>query len=169
MTPGKKAINSHSPARSADPSSATEACPSAVRVRGSILGPPPAARGPAAGFTLIELLIVITILGILITLAQPRYERAITAAKEATLKEDLFILRDVIDQFFADNAKYPSGLNDLVEKRYIRRIPKDPITGSTETWALVYFTDEQGQQNGITDVRSGSEATALDGTRYSDW
>ncbi len=131
--------------------------------------PPRRALGSPDGFTLIELLIVITIIGILVTLAQPSYQRAVTSAKEATLKEDLFILRDVIDQYYADNAKYPQALNDLVERRYLRRIPKDPITGSAETWALVFFTDEQGQQNGILDVRSGSEAVALDGTRYSDW
>ncbi len=121
------------------------------------------------GFTLIELLIVISIIGILVTLAQPYYQRAVTAAKEATLKEDLFILRDVIDQYYTDNAKYPAALNDLVEKRYIRRVPRDPITGSVESWALVYFTDEQGQQQGIYDIRSGSEIAALDGTKYSEW
>jgi len=131
--------------------------------------PPRRALGSPRGFTLIELLIVISIIGILVTLAQPYYQRAVMAAKEATLKEDLFILRDVIDQCYADNSKYPLALNDLVDKRYVRRVPKDPITGSAETWALVYFTDEQGQQNGIFDVRSGSEAIALDGTRYSDW
>ncbi len=133
------------------------------------LRPRRSALGAPRGFTLIELLIVITIIGILVTLAQPSYQRAVTSAKEATLKEDLFILRDVIDQYYADNVKYPQALNDLVERRYLRRVPKDPITGSAETWALVYFTDEQGQQNGILDVRSGSEAIALDGTRYSDW
>jgi len=138
------------------------------RGRGTAL-PRGEAHGSPTGFTLIELLIVISIIGILVTLAQPYYQRAVMAAKEATLKEDLFILRDVIDQYYADNAKYPLALNDLVEKKYIRRVPKDPITGSAETWNLVYFTDEQGQQNGIFDVRSGSEAVALDGTRYSDW
>ena len=121
------------------------------------------------GFTLIELLIVITIIGILITLAQPSYNRAVTAAKEATLKENLFILRDAIDQYYADNAKYPPALGDLAEKKYIRRVPKDPVTGSAETWVLVYFTDEQGQQQGIYDVKSGSEAIGLDGTRYNEW
>jgi general secretion pathway protein G len=161
MTPGETAI-SRQP-------SAIASRPSVLRVRGSSPGSRTTARGAATGFTLIELLIVITIIGILITLAQPRYERAVTAAKEATLKEDLFIFRDVIDQYFADNGKYPPALNDLVEKRYIRRIPKDPITGSADTWTLVAFTDEQGQQNGVYDVKCGSEATALDGTRYSDW
>src|SRR5574341_456855 len=122
-----------------------------------------------AGFTLIEILIVITIIGILITLAQPSYNRAVTAAKAATLKENLFILRDAIDQYYADNTKSPASLTDLAEKKYIRRVPKDPVTGSVETWSLVYFTDEQGQQQGILDLKSGSEAIALDGTRYNEW
>jgi general secretion pathway protein G len=132
--------------------------------------PPLGARRPALrGFTLIELMIVITIIGILITIAQPSYNRAITAAKEATLKENLFILRDAIDQYYADNAKYPPSLTDLAEKKYIRRVPKDPVTGSAETWTLVYFTDEQGQQQGILDLKSGSEAVAMDGTPYNEW
>jgi general secretion pathway protein G len=126
-------------------------------------------RPALSGFTLIELLIVITIIGILVSLAQPSYNRAVTAAKEATLKENLFILRDAIDQYYADNAKYPPSLTDLAEKKYIRRVPKDPVTGSAETWSLVYFTDEQGQQHGIFDLKSGSEAIALDGTRYNEW
>ena len=134
-------------------------------VRRSALG---AWRLAPRGFTLIELLIVITIIGILITLAQPSYNRAVTAAKEATLKENLFILRDSIDQYYADNAKYPLALSDLAEKKYIRRVPKDPVTGSAETWSLVYITDEQGQQQGIFDVKSGSEAIGLDGSRYND-
>ena len=125
--------------------------------------------GSDRGFTLIEILIVITIIGILVTLAQPSYNRAVTSAKEAALKENLFILRDRIDQFYADNGKYPASLNELVDKPYLRRIPKDPITGSAETWTLVPFTDEQGQQSGVFDVKSGSDRIALDGTRYSDW
>ncbi len=125
--------------------------------------------GARRGFTLIELLIVITIIGILITLAQPSYNRAVLAAKEATLKENLFIMRDRIDQYYADNGKYPDTLNDLADKRYIRKVPVDPITGSADSWNVVSATDEQGQQSGIMDIRSGSERTAIDGSKYSDW
>jgi general secretion pathway protein G len=121
------------------------------------------------GFTLIEILIVITIIGILVTLAQPNFNRAVTAAKEAALKENLFIFRDVIDQFYADNTKYPASLSELVEKGYIRQVPKDPVTGSADTWVLVPVTDEQGQSAGVYDVRSGSDRTARDGSRYADW
>lgn len=169
MTPGRTAVRLRRAQSSRRQPSAVSTRRSALGVRGSILGSRLAARGSPTGFTLIELLIVISIIGILITLAQPSYQRAVTAAKEATLKEDLFILRDTIDQFYADNGTYPLALNDLAEKRYIRRVPKDPIAGSADTWTLIYFTDEQGQQNGIFDVRSSSDAIALDGTRYSDW
>jgi general secretion pathway protein G len=133
------------------------------------LRPRPAAAVRRRGFTLIEILIVISIIGILITLAQPSYQRAVTGAKEATLKENLFVLRDLLDQFYADNTRYPESLSELVDRRYLRRVPKDPVTGSADTWLLVYATDEQGQQAGIYDVKSGSEAVASDGTRYSDW
>jgi general secretion pathway protein G len=173
MRPGRIAVSrqrsASGPLLSVLGSSAPPPHPAAGRVRGGFRVAGRSRHSALRGFTLIELLIVISIIGILVTLAQPYYQRAVTAAKEATLKEDLFILRDVIDQYYADNAKYPPALNDLAEKRYIRRIPRDPITGSAESWAPVYFTDEQGQQNGIYDVRSGSEAIALDGTKYSDW
>jgi len=126
-------------------------------------------RTSSRGFTLIEILIVITIIGILVTLAQPNFNRAVTAAKEAALKENLFIFRDVIDQFYADNTKYPASLSELVEKGYIRQVPKDPVTGSADTWVLVPATDEQGQSAGVYDVRSGSDRTARDGSQYADW
>ena len=156
----------------------------AVRDTSHFPAPLPSPRGSRlaarAGFTLIEILIVISIIGILITLAQPSFQRAVTAAREATLKENLFVLRDVIDQFYADTGNYPASLSDLVDKGYIRRIPKDPTTGSADTWTFVQATNEQtqqgqqgtsqqGQPTGIYDVKSGSEAVSSDGTRYSDW
>ena len=138
-------------------------------LRLSALGSRVGTRRAPRGFTLIEILIVVMIIGILVTLAQPSFHRAVSSAKEATLKEDLFVLRDVIDQYYADNGKYPQALTELVEKGYIRRMPKDPLTGSAESWVLVQATDEQGQQAGVYDVRSGSEAVAGDGSKYSDW
>ncbi len=123
----------------------------------------------AAGFTLIELMIVVTIIGILATISQPMFRNAVTQAREAALRENLYVLRDAIDKYFADNDKYPENLADLVEKRYVRKVPKDPITGSTETWQLVYYTDDKGQQAGIFDVKSGSDAVGSDGQKYSEW
>ncbi len=126
-------------------------------------------RSQEEGFTLIEILIVVAIIGILVTLAQPSFQRSVLSAREATLKEDLFVLRDVIDQYYADNGAYPPSLAELVEKRYLRGIPKDPTTQSAETWVLVYYTDDQGRENGVYDVKSGSDGIALDGTKYTEW
>jgi len=129
----------------------------------------PRRRRAAAGFTLIELMIVITIIGILATISQPMFRNAVLNAREAALRENLYVLRDTIDKFYADNDKYPDSLTDLVDRRYVRKVPKDPITGSAESWLVVYYTDDKGQQAGIMDVRSGSEATGSDGQRYSEW
>jgi general secretion pathway protein G len=114
-------------------------------------------------------MIVITIIGILATISQPMFRNAVLHAREAALRENLYVLRDTIDKFYADNDKYPDSLTDLVEKRYVRKVPKDPITGSAESWLVVYYTDDKGQQAGIMDVRSGSEATGSDGQKYSEW
>ncbi len=121
------------------------------------------------GFTFVEIMIVLVIIGILLTLAQPSFSTSVHRAREATLQENLFIFRDVIDQYFADNDAYPPSLEALVEARYLRKIPKDPITGSDATWLLVYATNEDGVEEGIFDVKSGSESIALDGTAYADW
>lgn len=121
------------------------------------------------GFTFIEMLIVVAIIGILATIALPSFQLGVAKAKEAALKENLFILRDVIDQYFADQELYPPTLEVLVEKRYLRRVPVDPITGKSDTWTFVYATDEQGQENGIADVRSGSEQMGLNGVPYREW
>ena len=120
------------------------------------------------GFTLIELLIVMSIIAILATIAQPSFKQAIIKARESVLKEDLFILRDVIDQYYADKGKYPPAMDDLVGEGYIRGIPRDPFTNSADTWQLIY-NSEQEEEQGIYDVHSGSDMVAVDGTAYNEW
>lgn len=143
---------------------------SGLGTRDSGLVNPAARRRRAAGFTLIELMIVVTIVGILATISQPMFRSAVVQAREAALRENLYVLRDAIDKYYADNDKYPENLMDLVDRRYIRKMPKDPITGSTETWQVVQFTDEKTPQlTGIMDVKSGSDVTGSDGHKYSDW
>jgi general secretion pathway protein G len=125
-----------------------------------------------AGFTLIEILIVITLIFILAGMALIQYQNSVKSAKEAVLKENLFRLRDAIDQFYADKNKYPASLDELVTEKYIRLVPPDPFTQSTETWQTVMSEPDPlnpTAQPGVYDVKSGSEATALDGTKYSDW
>ncbi|MGH9346594.1 MAG: type IV pilin protein [Vicinamibacterales bacterium] len=125
-----------------------------------------------SGFTLIEILIVITLIFILAGMALLQYQRSVTYAKEAVLKENLFRLRDAIDQFYADKNKYPASLDELVAEKYIRAVPPDPFTQSVETWQPVMSEADPlnpSVQPGIYDLKSGSEAMALDGTRYADW
>ncbi|MFQ5670748.1 MAG: type II secretion system protein [Acidobacteriota bacterium] len=129
-------------------------------------------RERQSGFTLIELLVVVAIIGIIAGIAAARFANAPRKAREAVLKTNISTLRDVIDQYYADKRHYPYSLEDLVDEDYLRTIPSDPITGSSETWELVYSdTDEANpdQQQGIFDVRSGAPGTALDGTAYADW
>lgn len=114
-------------------------------------------------------MIVLVVIGILVTMAQPSFSTSVWRAREATLKEDLFILRDVIDQFYADREEYPPTLEALIENSYLRKIPKDPITGTNDTWLVVYATNELGEEEGIFDVRSGSDLISMDGTPYAEW
>ena len=129
-------------------------------------------RKGSLGFTLIELLIVMTIVGLLASIALPQYRYAAQRAREVVLRTNLFHMRDVIDQYFADKSKYPESLQTLVEEGYLRDIPIDPITGSRETWLLIYeeSTDQTdpNAQPGVYDVRSGAEGYTLDGTPYSE-
>ncbi len=118
-----------------------------------------------AGFTLIELMIVLTIAGILVTLAEPSFHHSIVRAREAALKQSLYTMRDVIDQHRADRGAYPESLEALVETRYLRRIPVDPFTRSDETWQSILDDTEEG----IFDVHSGSDLVALGGTPYNEW
>jgi general secretion pathway protein G len=122
------------------------------------------------GFTLLELMIVMAILGILITIAQPNLKSSIIRAREAVLREDLFQLRDAIDQYYADNGKYPAQLSDLVNpseksKSYLRELPKDPFTAAPD-WITVALDGDDG---GVFDVHSASSLVALDGTAYNTW
>ena len=129
-------------------------------------------RRRQAGFTLIEILIVITLIFVLAGMALVQYQTSVTSAKEAVLKEDLFRLRDAIDQYYADKNKYPASLEDLVTEKYIRAIPQDPFTRSTETWQAVMSEPDPlnpSAQPGVYDIKSGYEGTALDGTKYSEW
>jgi general secretion pathway protein G len=119
-----------------------------------------------SGFTLIELMIVITIIGILLSVAAPSYRSATIMANEAVLKKDLFTLRDVIDQFYADHGKYPSSLRALVEGGYVRSVPKDPFTLSPDSWVEI---QAEGGEEGIYDIHSGSDLVGLDGTAYNLW
>jgi general secretion pathway protein G len=125
-----------------------------------------------AGFTLIEILIVITLIFVLAGMALIQYQNSVRSAKEAVLKEDLFRLREAIDQFYADKNKYPASLDELVTEKYIRLVPPDPFTQSTETWQTVMSEPDPlnpTAQPGVYDVKSGAEGSALDGTKYSDW
>lgn len=126
----------------------------------------------SCGYTLIELMIVLTIISILVTIALPIANAAILRAKEAVLKSNLSTLRSLIDQYTADKLKAPQSLDDLVTAGYLRAVPKDPITGSSETWQTV--TEEatilpEQTETGIYDVHSGSSAISTEGTPYNSW
>ena len=130
-------------------------------------------QSSARGFTLIEVLVVVTLVVILASIGMSTYNNSVHRTREAVLKEDLFRLRDAIDQFHADNNKWPADLTDLVTAGYIRQVPVDPITKSKDTW--VTETADADPNNpaaagGVDNVRSGSDRQALNGTRYStDW
>jgi general secretion pathway protein G len=118
------------------------------------------------GFTLIELLVVMAIVSLLLTLALPRYFHSTDKAREAVLKENLAQMRTAIDQYYADRGSYPERLEDLVDKRYLRRIPEDPVNGENMSWILV--PPQDSAISGIYDIRSGANGMTLDGKPYSE-
>jgi general secretion pathway protein G len=121
-----------------------------------------------AAFTLIELLVVMAIIAMMLTIAVPRYFKSIDRSKEAVLRENLRVMRSSIDQFYADNDRYPDTLETLASKRYLRAVPLDPLTNSDATWVTVPPAGEAGRGL-VYDVRSGAQGTGFDGTAYSDW
>jgi general secretion pathway protein G len=134
--------------------------------------PTRARRLATAGFTLIELVVVTALVIVLSTVAMVSYQNSVTRAREAVLKEDLFRLRDAIDQYYADKNKWPAALEDLVTDGYLREVPKDPMTDSADSWQAVPAETDPANptaEPGVFDVKSGSDRMALDGTPYTDW
>ena len=130
------------------------------------------ARQTARGFTLIELMIVMSLIVVLAGISLAMHTNSQTRAREAVLKEDLFRLRDAIDQHYADKNEYPAALDALVAGRYLRAVPADPFTDSPDTWQTTMSEIDAANpsaQPGIFDVKSGSDRTAMDGTPYADW
>ena len=132
----------------------------------------PSGKRARAGFTMIELMIVMAIVVILVSIAVPMYQKSILRAKESVLKNNLFTMRTVIDEYTYDKQKAPQSLQDLVTDGYLKDIPADPITGSNSSWKVVMEDATQSvnqSEPGIWDVRSGSDKTSLEGTPYADW
>lgn len=124
------------------------------------------------GYTLVEIVIVLTIISILVSIAVPLYQKALLRTKESVLRNNLFTLRTVIDEYTYDKQKAPQSLEDLVRDGYLRQIPSDPITSSNQSWKIVMedaLTSVNQTEPGIFDVRSGSDKTSLEGTPYAEW
>lgn len=121
----------------------------------------------SSGFTLIELLVVMTIIGMLLSLAVPRYFHSVDKSRETVLRQNLAIMRDSLDKYYGDRGRYPDSLEDLVTRKYLRAIPTDPITQSAATWQIV--APEGLNQGAVYDIKSGATEKALDGTAYADW
>jgi general secretion pathway protein G len=124
------------------------------------------------GYTLVEIVIVLTIISILVSVAVPIYQKVLLRTKESVLRNNLFTLRQAIDQYTYDKQKAPQSLEDLVREGYVRQVPEDPMTGSNQTWRIIMedaITMVNQQEPGIFDVRSGSDKISLEGTPYSEW
>jgi general secretion pathway protein G len=126
-----------------------------------------ATRARRRGFTLVELLVVIAIVGTLLTIAVPRYFASVERSKEAVLKENLAVMRDALQKYYADKGKYPERLEELAAAKYLRRVPVDPMTSSSETWVAV--PPKESEKGGVYDVHSGAPGKGLDGTAYAEW
>jgi general secretion pathway protein G len=121
---------------------------------------------PRRGFTLIELLVVMAVLGLLLSIAAPRYTAYVDRSRETVLRHNLAGLRDAIDRFHADKARYPKDLEELVTTKYLRAVPLDPITEQVDTWAVIA---PAGASASVYDVRSGAQGNGREGTPYASW
>lgn len=121
-----------------------------------------------AGFTLIELMVVLAVVALLLSVSVPRYFSGLQRSQEGVLRANLAGTRDALDKYYGDNGRYPDSLEQLVQARYLRALPVDPITESASTWILVP-PDRQGSAGAVFDVRSGAPGKARDGSNYSDW
>lgn len=119
------------------------------------------------GFTLIELLVVMAIIALLLAIAVPKYFGSVDRSRETILKQDLSTMREALDKYYGDTGQYPDALDDLVKRKYLRAIPRDPVTESDSTWIVVSPTD--GVKGSVYDVKSGAPGNGTDGTAYSDW
>jgi general secretion pathway protein G len=124
------------------------------------------------GFTMIELLVVVSLIVLLAGMGLAQYRNSVTRAQEAVLKEDLFRMRDALDQYYADKQQYAPTLDALVSDGYLREIPKDPFTGVADSWQVLQAEPDPSQAEldlGVFNVKSGSDRSALDGSKYSEW
>src|SRR4051812_5039300 len=129
-------------------------------------------RASERGFTMIELMVVLALISVLATMGLAQYRQSVIYSREAVLKQDLFQLRDAIDQYYADKGHYPSTLDALVSDGYVRKLPDDPFTKSSSSWQTVPAEPDPNNptaEAGVYDVKSGSDASAIDGTKYADW
>jgi general secretion pathway protein G len=117
------------------------------------------------GFTLIELMTIVVLIGILVTLAVPSYQQSVIKAREAALARDLFVIRDLLDQYRADRGQYPPSLTDLGSAGYLRAMPIDPFTRSTSTWQETM----EATEGGVFDIHSGSDLIGTNGVPYNQW
>ena len=124
-------------------------------------------KSVAKGFTLIELLVVMAIIALLLSIAVPKYFGSVDRSRETILRQDLSVMREAIDKFYGDKNKYPDALEDLVTSKYIRSIPKDPITNSESTWIIA--APKSGLTGSVYDIKSGAPGLGADGTAYESW
>lgn len=128
-------------------------------------------RRTRLGFTLIELIVVLAIIALLVSIVAPRYFRSVDRAREASLRTSLNVMRDAIDKFAADQGRYPESLDELASRRYIRRIPDDPVTGRPDSWLLLPPPSDSihAERGGVADVRSGAAGNGSDGQPYQSY